>query len=93
MKAIWNDVVLAESDDTVIVEGNHYFPAESINKEYFEQSDFTTMCGWKGTANYYSVTVNDKTNKDCAWYYAEPNDAAKKIKGRIAFWNGVKVSN
>jgi uncharacterized protein (DUF427 family) len=93
MKAIWNDTVLAESDDTVIVEGNHYFPSDSINQKYFHQSDFTTICGWKGTANYYSVTVNDKTNKDCAWYYAEPNDAAKKIKGRIAFWNSVKVTN
>jgi len=93
MKAIWNNVVIAESDDTVIVEGNHYFPLESIHKEYFHQSDFTTMCSWKGTANYYSVTVNDKTNKDSAWYYAEPNDAAKKIKDRIAFWNGIKVTN
>ncbi len=92
MKAVWNDKVLAESEDTIIVEGNHYFPAESINKEYFAQSDFTSFCGWKGTASYYSVNVDGKTNKDCAWYYAEPNDAAKKIKGRIAFWNGVDVS-
>ncbi len=92
MKAVWNDKVLAESEDTIIVEGNHYFPAESINKEYFAQSDFTSFCGWKGTASYYSVNVDGKTNKDCAWYYAEPNDAAKKIKGRIAFWNGVDVT-
>ena len=93
MKAIRNDAVIAESDDTVIVEGNHYFPAESVKQEFLEQSDFTSFCGWKGMANYYSVSVNGKTNKDCAWYYAEPNDAAKKIKGRIAFWNGVKVTS
>jgi uncharacterized protein (DUF427 family) len=93
MKAIWNNTVLAESDDTIIVEGNHYFPIESIKKEYFEPSQLTTMCGWKGMANYYSVTVQGKTNKDCAWYYANPNDAAKKIKGRIAFWNGVAVKS
>ncbi len=93
MKATWNDTIIAESDDTVIVEGNHYFPVESIKKEYFEESDFTSFCGWKGMANYYSVKVNDKTNKDSAWYYVEPNDAAKKIKGRIAFWNGIKVTN
>ena len=91
MKAIWNDVVIAESDDTVVVEGNHYFPSDSIKQEYFKKTDLTTFCGWKGMANYYSVTVNGKTNKDCAWYYAEPNDAAKKIKGMVAFWNGVKV--
>jgi len=93
MKAIWNDVVLAESDDTVSVEGNDYFPPESIKKEFFEKSDLTSFCGWKGMANYFSVKVNGKTNKDCAWYYVEPNDAAKKIKDRIAFWNGVKVSS
>ncbi len=93
MKAIWNDTILAESDDTIIVEGNHYFPIESIKKEFFEPSQLTTMCGWKGMANYYSVTVHGKTNKDCAWYYANPNDAAKKIKGHIAFWNGVTVKS
>ena len=91
MKAIWNDTVIAESNDTVVVEGNHYFPPESIKPEYFEKTNLTTFCGWKGMANYYSVTVNGKTNKDCAWYYAKPNDAAKKIEGMIAFWNGVKI--
>lgn len=91
MKAIWNDTVIAESDDTVVVEGNHYFPADSIRDEYFEKTDLTSFCGWKGTANYYSVNVGGKTNKNCAWYYAEPNDAAKRIRGRIAFWNGVRV--
>lgn len=91
MKAIWNDIVLAESDNTVVVEGNHYFPPESLKKEYFKKSDLTSFCGWKGMANYYSVTVGDKTNENCAWYYAEPNDAAKQIKDYVAFWNGVTV--
>ena len=91
MQAIWNDVVIAESEDTVVVEGNHYFPIESIKKEYFKKTDFTSVCGWKGMANYYSVTVNGKTNKDCAWYYEDPNDAAMKIKGMVAFWNGIRV--
>ena len=93
MKAIWNNQVIAESDDTTVVEGNHYFPTESVKKEFLQQSDFSTICGWKGTANYYNVVVSGKINKDAAWYYAEPNDAAKKIKGKIAFWNGVKISN
>lgn len=92
MKAVWNGVVLAESNDTVVVEGNHYFPPDSIKKEYFKDSDMTSFCGWKGMAKYYTVSVDGKTNKDCAWYYPEPNDAAKKIKGHIAFWNGVKVT-
>lgn len=91
MKAIWNETVIAESDDTIVVEGNHYFDPKDVKLEYFTKTELTTMCGWKGMANYYSVTVNGKTNKDCAWYYAEPNEAAEKIKGRIAFWNGVNV--
>ncbi len=91
MRAVWNDRVIAESDDTVVVEGNHYFPPDSIREEFFEKTSFTSFCGWKGTASYYSVTVDGKTNKNCAWYYAEPNDAAKKIRGRIAFWNGVDI--
>lgn len=93
MKAVWNNQIIAQSDDTIIVEGNHYFPPESIKDEFFIKTDFNSFCGWKGTASYYSVTVDGKTNKNCAWYYAEPNDAAKKIKGRIAFWNGVKIQN
>lgn len=93
MKAIWNDVVIAESDDTVMVEGNYYFPFNSIKSEYFQKTKLITFCGWKGMANYYSVIVNGKTNKDCAWYYAEPSDAAKKIKGMVAFWNGVQVKS
>ena len=91
MQAIWNDKVIAESDDIITVEGNAYFPYDSIKKEYFSESDTTSFCGWKGMANYYNVTVNGKTNKDCTWYYAEPNEAAQKIKGRVAFWNGIKV--
>jgi len=91
MKAVWNNTVLAKSDSTILVEGNHYFPADSIEKKYFQKTTLTSFCGWKGKANYYSVTVDGKTLKDCAWYYAEPNDAAKKIKGMIAFWNGVEV--
>ena len=91
MKAIWNEKIIAESEDIVTVEGNPYFPYDSIKEEYFKKTELTTFCGWKGMANYYSVTVNGKTNKDCAWYYAEPNEAADKIKGRIAFWNDVEV--
>ena len=91
MQAIWNDIVIAESDDTIVVEGNSYFDPKDVKMEYFKKTELTTMCGWKGKANYYSVIVNGKTNKDCAWYYAEPNDAAEKIKGRIAFWNGIEV--
>ena len=91
MRAIWNDTVVAESDDTVVVEGNHYFPVESIIPQFFTPSDTTTVCGWKGTANYYSLSVNGEGNPDAAWYYANPKDAARQIKGRVAFWRGVKV--
>jgi uncharacterized protein (DUF427 family) len=91
MKAIWNDTVLAESDDTVVVEGNHYFPPESIRAEHFKPSDTHTVCGWKGTASYHNVVVNGQTNADAAWFYPEPKDAAKEIKDRIAFWRGVQV--
>lgn len=91
MKAIWNGVVLAESDNTIVVEGNHYFPPDAIKKEHFHESDSTSLCIWKGKAKYLSVTVNGKTNRDCAWYYPEPSLLAKKIKGHIAFWNGVEV--
>jgi uncharacterized protein (DUF427 family) len=92
MKAIWNGKVIAESDDTVVVEGNHYFPVESIQKELFEPSKTTTVCSWKGTANYYTVVVDGKQNVDACWYYAEPKEAAKQIKGRVAFWTGVQVA-
>lgn len=91
MKAIWNNQVIAESNDTVVVERNHYFPAESVHKEYLKSSDTHTVCPWKGTASYYSIEVDGKTNSDAAWYYPEPKEAAKEIKGRIAFWRGVVV--
>ena len=91
MKAVWNDTVIAESDDTVVVEGNHYFPPDSIKSEYFHKTETSTSCPWKGMASYYSVTVNGKTNTDCAWYYAVPSKEAEKIKDRVAFWNGVQI--
>lgn len=91
MKAIWNNEILAESDDTIVVEGNHYFPEDSINKEFFKKSDTQTICGWKGAASYYDVVADGETNKDAAWYYPEPKEAAKEIKNRVAFWKGVEV--
>lgn len=91
MKAIWNNSILAESDDTIVVEGNHYFPADSIKSEYFESSDTHSVCPWKGTASYYTLKVDDKVNEDAAWYYPETKDAAKEIEGRVAFWKGVEV--
>ncbi len=90
-KAIWNGVILAESDNTEIVDGNHYFPADSLNREHFQESNTHTVCGWKGTASYYDVVVDGKTNKDAAWYYPDAKSAAKNIEGDIAFWNGVSV--
>ena len=91
MRATWKGAVLAESDETVVVEGNHYFPAESVNREYFRESETHTVCGWKGTASYYNVAVNGEVNKDAAWYYPEPKEAAAEIRGRVAFWRGVRV--
>ena len=92
-KAIWNGVVLAESDQTVVVDGNHYFPPESLNKEHFKDSEMTSVCPWKGTANYFSLDVNGKSNADAAWYYADPRKLAEGLKGRVAFWKGVEVSD
>ncbi len=92
MKAVWNNTVIAESDDTVEVEGNQYFPAESINKEYFQPSETHSVCGWKGTASYYDVVVDGSTNEDAAWYYPDTKPDAKNIEGYVAFWKGVKVS-
>ena len=91
MKAIWNGTVIAESDDTVVVEGNHYFPLDSVNKALLKSSSKTTSCSWKGTANYYTLSVDGAENVDAAWYYAEPKDAAQQIAGRVAFWGGVQV--
>jgi uncharacterized protein (DUF427 family) len=90
-KAIWNDAVLAESDRCVVVEGNQYFPAEAIDRRYFRPSETHTVCSWKGTASYYDVVVDGRTNKDAAWFYPSPKDAAKEIAGYVAFWKGVKV--
>ena len=91
MKAIWNNEVIAESNDTVVIEGNHYFPLDAVKKKYLQPSDTHTTCPWKGLASYYSVEVDGKTNKDAAWFYPNPKDAAKQIKDHVAFWKGVKV--
>jgi len=92
-RATWNDTVLSEAapTDTELVEGNIYFPPESVNKQYFRPSDKQTVCPWKGTASYYDVVVDGKVNKDAAWYYPEPKDAAANIKDHVAFWHGVTV--
>ncbi len=92
-KATWNGAVLAESDQCEVVEGNQYFPPDAINREYFQASTTHTTCPWKGVASYYSVVVNGEVNKDAAWYYPTPKDAAKNITGYIAFWKGVKVES
>jgi uncharacterized protein (DUF427 family) len=91
MRAVWHDTVLAESDGTVVVEGNHYFPADAIRNAHFQPSSTHTTCPWKGEASYYDVVVDGEVNKDAAWYYPEPKDAAAGIKGRVAFWKGVRV--
>ncbi len=90
-KAIWNNAVLAESDQTEVVEGNHYFPPDSLRRQYFRDSDAHTVCGWKGTASYYDVEVDEELNEQAAWYYPDPKPEAAKIKGFVAFWKGVEV--
>jgi len=90
-KAVWEGVVLAESVQCVEVEGNQYFPPESVNRQYFRPSDATTVCPWKGIAHYYDIEVNGKKNPNAAWYYPEPKLAASQIKDRVAFWKGIKV--
>ena len=92
MKATWNGTVLAESDETEVVEGNHYFPKASINEDFFEESSKHTTCPWKGEASYYTVVVDGEKNADAAWYYPEPKDAAQQIKDHVAFWKGVEVT-
>ncbi len=92
MKAIWNGVVIAESDETVIVEGNHYFPEASLRREYVVESAHHTSCPWKGTASYYSLQVNGAENRDAVWYYPAPKSGAEQVSGRVAFWKGVQVS-
>lgn len=91
MKAMWNDTVIAESPDTIVIENNHYFPRESVNTKYFKPSNKHSTCAWKGEASYFNIEVDGKKNEDAAWYYAEPKDAAKEIKNYVAFWKGVKV--
>jgi len=91
-KAIWSGVVLAESDRTIVVEGNHYFPPDSIKPEYFKDSRTHTTCEWKGVASYYDIAVDGQVNQDAAWYYPSTKDAANHIKGYVAFWRGVKVT-
>jgi uncharacterized protein (DUF427 family) len=91
MKAIWKKVILAESDLTVVIEGNHYFPPESLNRRFFTESNTHTRCGWKGIASYYTIKIEDYTNQDSAWYYPEPLDKARNIKNYVAFWKGIKV--
>ncbi len=92
VKAEWNGAILAQSDETVVVEGNHYFPASSVDQRHLKPSGTTTTCPWKGKARYYTVAVDGKENPDAAWYYPDPTPAASAIKDRIAFWKGVKVS-
>ena len=91
-QAIWNNTVIAESDETEVVEGNHYFPPDSIHREYFRENSHTTVCGWKGTASYYDLVIDDATNEAAAWFYADPKPEAASIKGYIAFWKGVQVN-
>jgi uncharacterized protein (DUF427 family) len=90
-KAIWNGVVIADSDDTVVVEGNHYFPRDAVDPAVLRPSSTTTVCPWKGTASYHSIVVDGQENRDAAWFYPEPKSAAAEIADRIAFWKGVEV--
>lgn len=91
MKAIWNNEIIAESDATVVIEGNHYFPKESIKSEFYKESNTSTSCHWKGDASYYSLEVDGKKNEDAAWYYPNPKSMASGIKDHVAFWKGVKI--
>ena len=91
-KAIWNGEIIAESDDTIVVESNHYFPPDSLSKEHFRASDHQTVCGWKGTASYFDIVVDGKTNPQAAWFYKEPKEAVESIRDHVAFWKGVEVT-
>lgn len=93
MKAIWNDKIIAESTDTVVIENNHYFPHDSIKKEFYKPSQTHSVCPWKGEASYYTIEVDGKVNKDAAWFYPEVSELAKGIKNRVAFWKGVEVTD
>ena len=90
-QAIWNGAVIADSDDTIVVEGNHYFPLEAVDQRYLVESDSHSVCPWKGTASYYSLEVDGQRNEDAAWYYPNPSRLAKKVAGRVAFWHGVEI--
>jgi len=92
LKAIWNGTIVAESDATRVIEGNHYFPPDSVKREYFKDSSTTSTCPWKGEATYYSLEVDGERNEDAAWYYRAPKDAAAEIKDHVAFWRGVEVT-
>lgn len=91
MKAIWNGKVIAESDDTIVIENNHYFPPGTLNRDYVIESETHTICPWKGKASYYSLNVDGKENRDAVWYYPEAKDAAKGIENYVAFWRGVEI--
>ncbi|WP_299683986.1 DUF427 domain-containing protein [uncultured Dokdonia sp.] len=91
MKAIWNDTIIAESNNTIVIEGNHYFPHDSIKKEFYTSSDTHSVCPWKGQAHYYTLDVNGKQNADAAWFYPEVSELATSIKNHVAFWKGVQV--
>jgi uncharacterized protein (DUF427 family) len=91
VKAVWNGVTLAESDETIVLEGNHYFPSKSLNKEYFEPSKKKSTCFWKGSASYYDINVMGRCNHSAAWYYPEPSQRAMPIKNHVAFWKGVDI--
>jgi uncharacterized protein (DUF427 family) len=92
-RAVWNDQIIAESDDTIVVEGNHYFPPGSVREEFLRPSNTTSVCPWKGTASYYTLAANDTENPDAAWYYPNPLEAASNITGYVAFWRGVTVTD
>jgi uncharacterized protein (DUF427 family) len=92
VKAIWKDEIIAESDSTIVIEGNHYFPPESVNMEFLRPTDTQSTCPWKGLASYYDVVVGDDVDKDAAWYYPEPKPAAAEIKNHVAFWRGVQIT-
>jgi uncharacterized protein (DUF427 family) len=92
MKAIWNGKIIAESEKTIRVEGNYYFPPETVNREYLSESSTHTVCGWKGVASYYDIRVNGKVNRDGAWYYPQPKAAARNIQNYVAFWHGVEIT-
>jgi len=92
MNASWNNQLIADSVETIVIEGNHYFPPDSVNMEFLVESSTTTVCPWKGVASYFDIVVGDEVNKDAAWYYPEPKEEAKEIKGYVAFWRGVKIA-